>query len=73
MGAETATTEQKGVLIGASNLGHSAIYFRQSGRDVIDLTIPGWVASPKNVENMVKEINRIEPIDSYMFMAELNF
>jgi hypothetical protein len=43
---ETTPSEQKMVLIGASNLGYCRDHFRQSGLEVIDLTVPGWVASP---------------------------
>jgi hypothetical protein len=37
------------ILLGASNLGHCADRLRQSGKLVVDLTSPGWIASPDNI------------------------
>jgi hypothetical protein len=47
--AETTSKEQKVILVGASNLGNCSDAFRQSGLDVVDLTVPGWLATPENV------------------------
>jgi hypothetical protein len=40
------------VLVGASNLRSSASHFGSAGFDVQDLTVPGWVASPENIEKL---------------------
>jgi hypothetical protein len=47
---------QKVVLVGASNLRSSACHFSSAGYDVQDLTVPGWVASPENIEKMKAKV-----------------
>jgi hypothetical protein len=44
------------VALGASNLKKCVKHFMDVGYDVIDLTIPGWVVSAANVENLMKTI-----------------
>jgi hypothetical protein len=50
------TNEQKVVLLGASNLGCCAQRLRKRGKQVIDLTQPGWVASSENIEAMAEKL-----------------
>jgi hypothetical protein len=57
---ETINTVQKVVLIGASNLGNCSENFRQSGLEEIDLTVPGWLATPKNVNDVVEQLTNID-------------
>jgi hypothetical protein len=62
---------QKVVLVGASNLKNSASHFSSSGYDVIDLTIPGWIASPENIEKMIKKVSTVEENTSNVFVFDL--
>ncbi len=47
--AESDSGTSRVVLLGASNLGYCAERLRKSGLSVVDLTSPGWIASPANV------------------------
>jgi hypothetical protein len=38
--------------------------------EVVDLTIPGWVASPKNVKRIVDSLNKMESSKGLMFVIE---
>jgi hypothetical protein len=62
---------QKVVLVGASNLKNSASHFSSSGYDVVDLTIPGWIASPENIEKMLKKVSTVEENTSNFFVFDL--
>ena len=48
------------VLIGASNLHRVANNLQQLGWEVTDLTVPGWVATPANVEAMAEKLRQLE-------------
>jgi lysophospholipase L1-like esterase len=63
-------TEQKVMLVGASNLRHSLPHFAGTGTCVIDHTIPGWTPSPDNVARTVKNIET-EPGVSYAVIFDL--
>ncbi len=52
--------EQKDVLVGVSNLRNSAGHFSSAGFDVQDVAVPGWVASPENIENMKAKVAGID-------------
>ncbi len=54
------TCEQKVVLLGASNLGCCASRLRKQGKQVVDLTQPGWLASKENTESLEKKLKDIE-------------
>ncbi len=38
--------------------------------EAVDLTIPGWVASPKNVKRIVDSLNKMESSKGLMFVIE---
>jgi hypothetical protein len=38
---------------------------------VIDLTIPGWIASPENIEKMIKKVSTVEENTSNVFVFDL--
>jgi len=48
------------VLIGASNLHRVANNLQQLGWEVLDLTVPGWVATPAKVEEMRERVQQLE-------------
>jgi hypothetical protein len=52
--------EQKVVLLGASNLGGCASRLRRQGKQVIDLTQPGWLASKENIESLSEKLKKID-------------
>jgi hypothetical protein len=64
------TTEQKVMLVGASNLRHSLAHFAGTGTCVIDHTIPGWTPSPDNIAKTVKN-TETEPGVSYAVVFDL--
>jgi hypothetical protein len=51
---------QKVVLLGASNLGRCASHLRKQGKQVIDLTQPGWLASKENIEALSEKLKKID-------------
>jgi hypothetical protein len=46
---EPDTGEERFILLGASNLGCCATRLRRMGKNVVDLTAHGWVASPEYI------------------------
>jgi hypothetical protein len=57
--AESDIDAEKVILLGASNLGNCAESLRQHGLDVLDLTIPGWIASPNNVSSLEEKLSTV--------------
>jgi hypothetical protein len=55
----TDNCEKKVVLLGASNLGSCAGRLRKLGKNVIDLTQPGWLASKENIDELTEKLNGI--------------
>jgi len=56
---ESASVQEKInrlVLVGASNLHRVTGHLRQLGWEVEDLCVPGWVATPANVEAMLEKL-----------------
>jgi hypothetical protein len=58
--AATDNHEQKVILLGASNLGRCASRLRKQGKQVIDLTQPGWLASKENIESLAEKLKNID-------------
>jgi hypothetical protein len=56
----TKETLRKLILVGASNLHRTANSLKQLGWDVVDLSAPGWVATPANVEEMANKLRQLE-------------
>ncbi len=67
----TEPVGQKVVLIGASNLKNSARHFSSRGFDVTDLTEPGWVASPENIERMTSKLSGLQVDGGTAFIFDL--
>jgi hypothetical protein len=67
---EITPSEQKVVLIGASNLGYCADHFRQSGLEVIDLTVPGWVASPENISAVTTSLKELGNANNHCMVID---
>jgi hypothetical protein len=53
------TNASKVILLGASNLGNCADRLIQQGLDVLDLTTPGWIASPDNVALLEEKLSNV--------------
>jgi hypothetical protein len=53
---ETSSIAQRVILLGGSNLGCCADRLRRLGKHVIDLTVPGWIASPDNISQLVTKV-----------------
>jgi hypothetical protein len=44
------------ILTGTSNLGRLKPVFESQGASIIDLTKPGWIATPSNIESLCSEL-----------------
>jgi hypothetical protein len=62
--AQTSPKEQKVILVGASNLGDCAEAFCQSGLEVVDLTVPRWLATPENVNKVIDQLKKLENVEN---------
>jgi hypothetical protein len=51
---KTDTCDQRYILLGASNLGCCSACLRNLGKSVDDLTVPGWIASPENIQALME-------------------
>jgi hypothetical protein len=71
MAEEPDTESQKVILLGASNLGHCADRFRKLGIAVVDLTIPGWIATPENVTALLEKLNKIHCVTQDRIVLDL--
>jgi hypothetical protein len=56
---DTDTGAQKVILLGASNLNSCVERFKKLGYGVVDLTAPGWIASPENISTLTEKLNGI--------------
>jgi hypothetical protein len=68
---EISTGKQKVVLVSASNLGQSRNLFCDAGLKILNLTVPGWVASPENIAKICEEISKFSNDSSLMFVMDL--
>ncbi len=68
---EPDTKAQKVILLGASNLGHCADHLKNLGISVIDLTKPGWIATPDNVSALLEKLNSIPCSNSDRLVLDL--
>jgi hypothetical protein len=71
MTEEPDNRAQKVILLGASNLGHCADHLRKLGISVIDLTKPGWIATPDNVSSLLEKLNNIPCYDGDRLVLDL--
>jgi hypothetical protein len=56
---ESENREQKVLLVGASNLSHSLPYFTDPSLSFVDITQPGWIASPENIKKLREQLETI--------------
>jgi hypothetical protein len=68
---ETTAGVPKVVFIGASNLRKCSRHFEKVGKEVIDLTEPGWVPSPENVTCIVNKVSKMDNINDELFVVDL--
>jgi len=52
------------ILAGASNLGRLRPVFESQGATVIDLTKPGWMATPSNIESLRSELSALADLEN---------
>ncbi len=57
---ETDTGVQKVILLGASNLNSCVDHFKTLGLEVVDLTTPGWIASPENILSLTEKLKGLK-------------
>jgi hypothetical protein len=57
--SESENMEQKVLLVGASNLTHSLPYFTDPSLSFVDVTQPGWIASPENIKKLREQLETI--------------
>jgi hypothetical protein len=61
-------TEQRVLLVGASNLKHSVPHFADATMTFANVTTVGWMATVENVKNLVTLINlRTQETDAFVF------
>jgi hypothetical protein len=53
------TLMQKVILLGASNIGHTADRLRREGFEVVDLSSPGWLATPDNIALLLGKLEKL--------------
>jgi hypothetical protein len=58
---ESDNTEQKVILVGASNLRNSRPHFDGASSRILDATVPGWTATPENISSMCKNTTAMVP------------
>jgi hypothetical protein len=51
---ESEITEQKVILVGASNLRNSLPHFDGASYRIVDATVSGWIATPDNISSLCK-------------------
>jgi hypothetical protein len=56
--------EQKVVLVGASNLGHSVPHFAGSESEIVTVIKPGWIATSENVAVLAGTVKNLAPTAS---------
>ncbi len=68
---ESNNASQRIILLGGSNLGCCADRLRRLGKHVIDLTEPGWIASPDNISQLVTKVASLECSERDTVVADL--
>jgi hypothetical protein len=68
---ETNNFAQRVILRGGSNLGCCVDRLRRLGKSVIDLTVPGWLASPDNITQLVNKLENIKCSERDLVVADL--
>ncbi len=63
-------SEQKIVLVGASNLGHSVPHFAGTNLEFVPVIKPGWIATVENVVELAGIVKELAPTAS-MFVFDL--
>jgi hypothetical protein len=59
------------VVIGASNAKKLAVELKKRGYNVIDLTVPGWLPTQKNIGEVEQEIKRLGNVSSHSVVFEV--
>jgi hypothetical protein len=68
---ETNNVAQRVILIGGSNLGCCADRLRRLGKCVIDLTVPGWLASLENITQLATKLENMMCSERDTVVADL--
>jgi hypothetical protein len=66
------TESKTAVLVGASNLNKCGIFFSQAVYNVVDLTIPGWVASEANIKSLLQKTTQYRSNTDNLFVFDLS-
>jgi hypothetical protein len=65
---KSENSEIRVALVGASNLRHSLPHFAATNMKFVDITQPGWQATPENVESLASEVEqKRESITAFVF------
>ena len=62
---------RKLVLVGASNLKKDALHLQSLGFEVLDLCIPGWLATPGSVSILIENLKKINIGTDVGFVLDL--
>jgi hypothetical protein len=60
------------IVIGSSIMGKVAGHLRSLGLNVIDLSIPGWVATSENVEGLVARLSALKNVENFAIVLDLH-
>jgi hypothetical protein len=60
------------IVIGSSIMGKVAGHLRSLGLNVIDLSIPGWVATTENVEGLVARLSALKNVENFAIVLDLH-
>ena len=64
-------TVKRYILVGASNLNRVVAHLEREGAEVINLCIPGWMATPPNVTTMIERLALTKPDESTMIVLDV--
>jgi uncharacterized membrane protein YgcG len=67
---ETETRVLKIVAMGASHCRRLASELRSRGHEIIDLSIPGWVANDVNIEKLKEEVGKLGSLDGWILLGD---
>jgi hypothetical protein len=59
-GADTNLFSHNVVVLGASNARNLCAFLERSGLSVLDLSVPGWLASEKSIADLIVKLKNVQ-------------
>jgi hypothetical protein len=60
------------IVIGSSIMGRVVGHLKALNLKVIDLTVPGWVATPENIETLISKLSSLDCLDDFAVVMDLH-